>query len=107
MGLFDISNCGNKMDINQAVADMEDGTILLDVREPEEYNSGHIPGSINTPVSHPASLLEIVPDRDTKVFVYCRSGSRSGRAQRFLKKNGFSNVVNIGGIRDYKGPLER
>ena len=106
MGFFDFLKRGNRMEINEAIANMEKDSVLLDVREPGEYSSGHIPGSRNVPVSQILTLSSIVSDKDTKVYVYCLSGARSSRAQRILGKQGYTNIINIGGIRDYRGSLE-
>lgn len=83
------------------------GALLLDVRTPEEYAGGHIPGSRNLPLdtlSHKAAALA---DKDTPLFLYCRSGARSGQAARLLQNLGYTRVTNIGGILRYHGALER
>ena len=79
----------------------------LDVRTPEEYASGHIPESINIPVDKIGRLTDTVRDKNTEIYVYCRSGARSHRAAYDLKRLGYKNAVNIGGILSYKGLLER
>ena len=82
--------------------------VLLDVRTPEEYAQGHIPDSINIPLSQ---INDDVPcaikDKNTPLFVYCRSGARSSQAASQLKRMGYISVVNIGGILDYTGEIER
>ena len=81
--------------------------VLLDVRGEDEYAEGHIGGSVNIPLDR---LPKTVPagelSKDKTYFVYCRSGARSKRACMFLEKSGFE-AVNIGGVMDYDGPLER
>lgn len=79
------------------------GSVLLDVRTAAEYDEGHVPGSINIPLDELEYSLEAEPQ--TRVFVYCRSGSRSANACLILQNEDF-DVVNIGGIQDYHGPLE-
>ena len=83
--------------------------VLLDVRRPEEYQSGHIPGAVlftnETVTSEKASNL--IPSKNTEVFVYCRSGRRSKEASKKLCNYGYENVVEIGGILDYAGQLEK
>ncbi|MBQ9009861.1 MAG: rhodanese-like domain-containing protein [Clostridia bacterium] len=80
------------------------GAVLVDVREPEEYRSGHIPGAMNIPLGN----IEHLPvDKSTPVFVYCLRGSRSRRAQSILKQAGFTAVTSIGGISQYRGPIEK
>lgn len=70
--------------------------IVVDVREPEEFASGHVKGAMNVP---PAQLLqgakvfEDVP-KDTKIIVYCRTGSRSNVAMHILNELGYTNVIN-------------
>ena len=78
------------------------GAVLLDVRTPEEYAAGHIPGSVNFPLER---MRDYDGDADAKIFAYCRSGSRSARACALLQEMDFS-AVNIGGLVDYTGALE-
>lgn len=80
--------------------------ILLDVRRPEEYAEGHIAGSVNTPLTAPDKLPGIIGDKDRAVYVYCLSGARSRRAANYLKKIGFTNVHDLGGINAYSGEKE-
>ncbi len=83
------------------------GAVLLDVRDPEEYASGHIPGAVNIPREDIANVTELIPDQDTPIFTYCYSGRRSDYAGIALRKMGYKSVKNIGGITSYKGPLEK
>ncbi len=69
---------------------------LLDVREPEEYVTGHVPGAVNIPQADLASRLEELP-RDRPVTVICQLGMRSLRAAQFLKQAGFSQVSTVAG----------
>ena len=80
------------------------GAVLLDVRTPEEYSGGHLPGSVNLPLDE---LSRIDYEKETPLFVYCRSGARSGRAVKELQKMGYRQSVNIGGVLGYHGVLER
>lgn len=69
---------------------------VLDVREPEEYNSGHVLGAINIPPSQllsGAEQLSEVP-KDSHIIVYCRTGSRSNVAMNILNSLGFTNITN-------------
>ena len=77
--------------------------LLLDVRTAEEYASGHIPGSVNVPLE---TLSRFDADVPGAIYVYCRSGSRSARAAALLAQMDYE-AVNIGGIIDYRGELER
>ena len=82
--------------------------VLLDVRRIDEYKAGHIPESIlftnETMTQEKAEKL--IPSKNTKIFVYCRSGRRSKEASKKLIEYGYKNVVEIGGILDYSGKLE-
>lgn len=92
-------------DINSEVKRYNEtiGAVLLDVRTPEEFKSGHIQGSRNIPLDILDDIIKSVPHTDTPLFVYCRSGSRSSQAVKKLKQMGYSNVKNIGGILKYTG----
>lgn len=81
--------------------------VLLDVRTSQEYAEGFIPDSVNLPLNELSKIAQIVPDQDTPLFVYCRSGARSGQAVSYLKQAGYRFVKNIGGIADYHGKVER
>jgi fructose-specific phosphotransferase system IIC component len=71
------------------------GAVLVDVREPDEFASGHIPGAVNLPLS---GIQNVSFSKDTVMFIYCLRGSRSMRAVGILKKMGYQNVKSIGGI---------
>ena len=74
------------------------GVVFLDVREPDEYKAGHIPGAINIPRGLLESRIEQqVPDRNTTIVVYCRSGVRSALASATLVKMGYKGVLNMDG----------
>ena len=84
------------------------GAVLLDVRTREEYAAGHIGGSRNLPLELlPADAPRELPDRGAPLYVYCRSGGRSRRAAALLKRMGYTNVTDIGGIADYRGRVVR
>lgn len=81
--------------------------VILDVRRPDEFASGHIPGAINIPNetiggSCPAEL----PDQGQLIYVYCRSGNRSKQASAKLIGLGYTNIVEFGGILDWTGEME-
>ncbi len=80
--------------------------ILLDVREADEFAAGHIPGSVNLPLSEIDTAETQFPDHDTPIFACCLVGSRSRRAAARLRRLGYK-AESIGGIRDYKDPLEK
>lgn len=83
------------------------GSLIVDVRNPDEYSKGHIPSSMNIPINTITGIEKIITDKNTPLFLYCLSGSRSKRACKFLEKIGYTNVTNMGGISDYNGPTEK
>lgn len=80
------------------------GAILLDVREEDEFQNGHIPGALNVPLSR---IGEVRLDKSASIFAYCLRGTRSKRAAQELKSMGYTSVRSIGGIVSYTGDLER
>ena len=106
MGFFDLFK---QPDVNQGVAEFRNApdALLLDVRSPEEYREGHIPGSQNLPLQFLDKLSAVVENKEKELFVYCRSGARSRQAVEILKRMGYSNAYNIGGIAAYRGEVER
>ena len=84
----------------------ETGYIILDVRRPDEFAAGHIPNAINVPnESIGTSDIPELPDKDQLIMVYCRSGRRSKEASEKLVKLGYTNIVEFGGILDWKGEI--
>ena len=85
----------------------ETGYIILDVRRPDEFAAGHIPNTINVPnETIGTSEIAELPDKDQLIMVYCRSGRRSKEASAKLVKLGYTNIVEFGGILDWKGEIE-
>ena len=74
--------------------------IILDVREQDEYDSGHIPGAVLLPVGtiDEETAAEVIPEKDSTVLVYCRSGNRSKTASSALSELGYTNIYEFGGI---------
>ena len=74
--------------------------IILDVREQDEYDSGHIPGAVLLPVGaiDEDTAAEVIPEKDSTVLVYCRSGNRSKTASAALADLGYTNIYEFGGI---------
>jgi phage shock protein E len=72
------------------------GARLLDVRSPDEYARGHLPGAVNIPVQELDRRMAEVGPQDGEVILYCRSGSRSARATELLRRHGFNKVHNLG-----------
>lgn len=79
------------------------GAILVDVREADEFASGHIPGAVNEPLS---TINQTTLPKDAPLFLYCLRGTRSRRAAGILKGMGYKSVKSIGGISRYKGEIE-
>lgn len=106
MGVFDFWKAP---DINEGVKTCAAtaGAVLLDVREADEYAAGHVPNSVNLPLSAIATAAERIPDKTTPLFLYCLSGNRSNSAMGALGAMGYTNLHNIGGIRAYRGEIER
>lgn len=75
-----------------------DDVVLIDVREPEEYRAGHIPGITLIPMKEVPNRLAEIPE-DKTVILSCRSGNRSGQVAEFLRQQGYRSVHNLqGGI---------
>ena len=80
---------------------------LIDVREPEEYAAGHIPGVPLIPMQTiPAKMAEL--DKDVEYIFICRSGSRSQMVAKFLKQQGYEKVTNFyGGMLTWSGDIRQ
>ena len=106
MGFFDFFKQTN---INQGINEYQttEGAVLLDVRTPQEYRDGHIPGSKNIPLQTIDRVISVVENKDTPLFVYCHSGARSRQAVNHLHHMGYTNATDIGGIAAYTGKVER
>lgn len=84
----------------------ERGYLIVDVRRPDEFAEGHIPGAVNVPNEQIGSDdPENLPDRDQLLLVYCRSGRRSKEAAQKLASIGYTNVVEFGGILTWPGEV--
>lgn len=83
---------------------------LIDVRTESEWNSGHAKGAILFELSKIQEGETPAVSKDAEIYLYCRSGSRSGVAKEILKKEGFTNVENLGGLSDWQslgGEIEK
>ena len=109
LALFLLTGCGgNSADgsyqqITQEEAkEMMDSqeVIILDVREQDEYDSGHISRAALLPVGtiDETTAAEVIPEKDSTVLVYCRSGNRSKTASSTLADLGYTNIYEFGGI---------
>ena len=107
----DDKNVGDKKTYRQvspeeAAAMMEEETdyIILDVRTQEEYETAHIPGAICIPnETIGTGDIPQLPDKGQLILVYCRSGNRSKQASEKLAKQGYTNIVEFGGINSWTG----
>ena len=119
LSLMLLSSCGTpgssssgyrQISMDEAVKMMRDEKdyIILDVRRPDEYAEGHIPGAINVPNEEiGTSEIAALPDKSQRILVYCRSGRRSKEASEKLVALGYTNIVEFGGIQDYEGEIEK
>ncbi len=84
--------------------DGADHPLVVDVREQDEWQEGHLPGAIHVPRGNLESRIEaLVPDKDRELIVYCAGGSRSAFAAKSLGELGYDNVVSMaGGFADWK-----
>ncbi len=83
--------------------------LILDVREQDEYDSGHIPGAVLLPVGSitEESAAEVIPEKDATVLVYCRSGNRSKTAAKALAELGYTGIYEFGGITTWPYEVEQ
>lgn len=83
---------------NELKNKVSNGAILLDVRSPQEYNEGHLPGAILIPdYEFNIRKKELEPYINNTIVIYCRSGSRSRKIYQILKKLGYKDVYNLYG----------
>lgn len=105
------SSGGTYQQISQEKAkemmDTED-VIILDVREQNEYDSGHIPGAVLLPVGSidADTAAAVIPEKDSTVLVYCRSGNRSKTASAALAELGYTAIYEFGGIHTWPYEIE-
>jgi molybdopterin/thiamine biosynthesis adenylyltransferase/rhodanese-related sulfurtransferase len=84
--------------------DETDGPLLLDVREQDEWQEGHLPGAVHVPRGNLESRVEtLIPDKSREIIVYCAAGSRSAFAAKSLAELGYDDVASMaGGFADWK-----
>lgn len=106
--MMTLVSCGTNPSANQETASGKQNTdtvaeqnfVYVDVRTDEEWAEGHVDGAIHVTLADiEAGKTEMLP-KDTELRVYCRSGRRAGQAIEVLQKQGFSNMVNAGGMKD-------
>lgn len=114
MALLLLSGCATQsakktyrqITMEEAVTMLEEetGYTILDVRTAQEYSEKHIPGAINIAnESIGTEDIPELPDKDQLILVYCRSGNRSKQASEKLVKLGYTNIIEIGGIKSWPG----
>ena len=82
------------------------GWLVLDVREAAEYADGHIPGAVSAPLSRLEKRAEeLAPCKAQPIILYCLSGRRSALAARLLARQGYTRLADMGGIKNWPGPL--
>ena len=85
-----------------------DKITIIDVRTAQEYNEGHLKNAINIPYDEIRDKIKkYVPDKDEKIILYCRSGRRSGIAEKTLKDMGYKNVINAGAYEELRKKEEK
>jgi len=91
------------------IAEENPDAIILDVRRNDEYKDGHIPGArlLTMETITAESAAKVLPDKNQLILIYCRSGRRSKIAAQSLLDLGYTNLIEFGGILDYKGKLEK
>jgi phage shock protein E len=92
----------DKFEINKA-----SNPILIDVRTDSEWNEGFIETAIHIPLGRILEEIEsLKADKEQVIYLYCRSGNRSGKAQKALQRLGYTNAKNIGGIKEASSNLQ-
>lgn len=83
--------------------------IIVDVRNQNEYDAGHIPNAILLPLptiqAQTEAITKTLPNKDAVILVHCRSGARSASASKILAGMGYTNIYDFGGINDWKGEV--
>ncbi|MDX9865018.1 MAG: rhodanese-like domain-containing protein [Anaerolineaceae bacterium] len=85
-----------QVSVNEAAQLREEGALILDVREPQEWEAGHIPGATLIPLGQIPDRLNEIP-QDRPVVVVCRSGNRSAQAVQFLRQSGYGLTTSMSG----------
>lgn len=87
---------------------IKENAILIDVRNPDEFKNGHLEGAINVPQADIETIISsIVPDKAAPVYVYCRGGREATMAAEKLKSLGYSDIHNLGAMKNAQEQLGR
>lgn len=102
IGFFVVNGGGNSSGTNNNSnqASIPQNAVIYDVRTPQEFADSHASGAVNLPLQNIQQGAAPNVAKDSPVYVYCRSGSRSAQAATILKNSGFTNVVDMGGLND-------
>ena len=100
--LLAVSGCCSK----ESKISMGNNAVLLDVRTPEEHKNGYLEGAVLLPLAELESKISSkVPGKNTPIYIYCRSGRRAGTAVEKLKTMGYTDLHNLGGLKDAREKL--
>ena len=119
--IVSLAGCGSREEENTAsyqqitaeeaksMMEEQPDAVILDVREQDEYDAGHIPGAVLLTVGtiNEETAASVIPEKDTVVLVYCRSGNRSKTASQALADLGYTQIYEFGGIKDWPYEVER
>ncbi|MBL8269541.1 rhodanese-like domain-containing protein [Steroidobacter sp.] len=98
-----VSHAGETPKIDQAsllkrIESKDSSLVILDVRSPEEFKAGHVPGAINIPYTHlPSRISEVADAADKDIVVYCAIGVRAELGAERLRENGFTKLLHLDG----------
>ncbi len=114
-GLMLVTSCSDDTAYKQIsqseakeIMDSDENVIILDVRELYEYEEGHIKGAVLIPYTEIENRAATeLPDKESVILVYCRSGRRSKIAAQTLADLGYKNVMEFGGINDWEYGIEK
>lgn len=82
--------------------------VIVDVRSEAEWNEGHLQGAVLIPYDTiEQGIAAVAPDKSTRIYLYCRSGRRTGIAEETLKKSGYGDLVNLGTMENAARELQR
>lgn len=97
-----------RISASQAVEQLKQGALVIDVRTPGEFNAGHLPRAINIPLDEIETVLPArVKDKNQVLLLHCASGMRSGVARSQLKRLGYANAFNLGSYSRAESLLRR
>lgn len=97
LAVWALASGGGKKKRAALAAKLVEGALVVDVRSPSEFSSGHYPGAVNHPVDKLETSLKKL-DKNRALVVHCASGARSARAAQVLRAAGFTDVTDAGGL---------